>query len=93
MKERKGVLTLAIVVSVLLALVPIVMAQEGGKININRASIDELMNIEGIGQVYAGRIVEYRESHGPFEQIEGIMEVKGIGQKTFDSIKDLITIE
>jgi comEA protein len=66
--------------------------QTAGKININKATSDQLMEIKGIGSSYAKRIVEYREKNGPFKKIEDIMQVQGIGTKIFESIKDKITI-
>ena len=63
-----------------------------GKININTADIDELKALPGIGEVKAKAIIAYREAFGGFVAAEEIMEVKGIGQATYDKIKDLITI-
>ena len=63
------------------------------KININTASIEELTQLQGIGDEYAKGIVEYRELHGLFTKPEDIMNVKGIGQVTFEKIKDLIVVE
>jgi len=63
------------------------------KINLNTATVEELMTLERIGPKYAQRIIDYREANGPFEEIEDIMKVKGIGQKTFDANKDVITVE
>ncbi len=62
-------------------------------ININTASQSELESLPQIGPVTAGKIIEYREAHGPFSTIEEIQNVSGIGPKTFDKIKDLITVE
>lgn len=62
------------------------------KININEASAEELAELPGIGEVIAGRIVEYREEYGGFESVEEIMEVKGIGEGRFEGIKGLITV-
>ncbi len=66
---------------------------ENGKININNATKDELMLLDRIGEKIAARIIEYREENGPFTQIEGLMLVPGIGEKTFDNLKDKICIE
>jgi len=63
------------------------------KINLNTATLEELMTLERIGPKYAQRIIDYRETHGPFEKIEDIMKVKGIGPKTFNANKDVITVE
>lgn len=63
-----------------------------GKININTASKEELMRLKGIGEVKAERIIQFRVTYGPFRRIEDIMRVPGIGVKTFEGIKDDITI-
>ncbi len=62
-----------------------------GQININTCTKEELMSLPGIGEVLAGRIIEYREQN-PFKTIEDIKNVSGIGDKKFESIKDLITV-
>jgi len=62
------------------------------KIDINIASSKELESIKGVGKVIAGRIVEYRDSHGAFSSTEDIKNVKGVGQSLFDKIKDSITV-
>lgn len=63
-----------------------------GKININTASVEQLMTLPGIGEVYAKRIVEYRTLNGPFKAISDITKVEGIGKKRFESIMDQITV-
>lgn len=62
------------------------------KININRATADELTALPGIGAVRAGQIVDHREKNGYFDDIQEIMDVGGIGEKTFKNIAELITI-
>lgn len=64
-----------------------------GPVNINTASQAELETLPGIGPVIAQRIIEYRETNGPFATIEAIQNVPGIGAATFEQIKDLITVE
>jgi len=64
-----------------------------GKININKATVKELQTLPGIESVIAQRIVDYRHEYGPFKKIEDLMQVKGIGKKRFERIKDLITVE
>jgi competence protein ComEA len=61
-------------------------------ININTATQAELESLPGIGPVIAGRIIAYRNEHGPFTRIEEIENVSGIGPKTFEKIKDLIAV-
>ncbi len=62
------------------------------KININTASISELQQLPRVGSKVAQRIVDYREKHGKFQRIEEIMKVQGIGEKTFEGMKDQITV-
>ncbi len=61
------------------------------KVNINEASAEELTDLPGIGATKADAIVQYRLTKGPFEEIKDILNVPGIGDYTFELIKDLIT--
>ncbi|MBR5913228.1 MAG: helix-hairpin-helix domain-containing protein [Selenomonadaceae bacterium] len=61
-------------------------------ININTADEKELQKIKGIGPALAGRIIDYRENNGAFKSIEEIKKVRGIGDKTFEKMKDQITV-
>ena len=63
-----------------------------GKISINNASLSDLMKIKGIGEVKALSIIEYRNSNGNFKSIEDIKNVSGIGNKTFEKIKEYIKL-
>ena len=63
------------------------------KININTASENLLDTLPGIGPVLAKRIVEYRQTHGPFRQTTDLSQVEGIGSEKLLSILDLITVE
>lgn len=60
-------------------------------ININTASVEELDSLPGIGPTIAQRIIDYRDENGPFQTIEDILNVSGVGPSTFEQIKDLIT--
>ena len=62
-----------------------------GKVNINTADSEELQTITGVGPVTAEKIISYRESNGRFSRIEDIKNVSGIGDKTFEKMKDSIT--
>ncbi|MBR2263199.1 MAG: helix-hairpin-helix domain-containing protein [Firmicutes bacterium] len=68
------------------------MLEQNTLVNINTAGVEELTDLSGIGNVYAERILKYRAENGPFASIEDIMNVKGIGEKTFAKIKDSICV-
>ncbi len=61
------------------------------KININTATIEQLSEIRGIGPAIAQRIVEYRQENGSFSSADEIVNVRGIGPKTLENIRDSIT--
>lgn len=61
-------------------------------ININTATKEQLMTINGIGETKAKAIIDYRENKGQFDKKEDIMKVKGIGKGTFEKIKDEIEV-
>ena len=63
-----------------------------GKININSADSATLQQINGIGPVTADKIIEYRKTNGGFTKIEDLKNVNGIGDKTFEKMKDYVTI-
>lgn len=62
------------------------------KVNINTATQADLESLPRIGPKVAQRIIEYRNQNGNFKKVEDIMKVKGIGEKVFAQIKDLITV-
>lgn len=61
-------------------------------ININTAPASELVKLKGIGEVKAAAIVEYRRINGNFKTVQDIMNVSGIGEKTFEKIRSQITV-
>ena len=63
-----------------------------GKVNLNLADSATLQTIPGIGPSKAERIIDYRKTHGRFKKVEDIMNITGIGEKTFESIRDYITV-
>ncbi len=67
--------------------------EEVKKIDINNADVEALKTLHGVGPVIARRIIEYRKTHGRFNTIEEIKNVKGIGEKKFKEIKEMITVK
>jgi competence ComEA-like helix-hairpin-helix protein len=61
-------------------------------IDINSATLAELVQLPGIGDAYARRIVAYREGHGRFSRIDDIMRVSGIGPKKFQALRPFVTV-
>ena len=61
-------------------------------ININQADAKALTTLKGIGKDRAVKIIEYREMNGPFQKIEDLMKVKGIGKKIFEQNKDVLSV-
>lgn len=62
-------------------------------INMNTATLEQWVQLPGIGEVYAQRILEYRRIHGNFTRLEELMEVKGIGEKRWEKLKIHLYIE
>ena len=65
---------------------------EKSTLNLNAATLTQLETLPGIGRKVAERIVEYRTKSGGFKKIEELMNVKGIGEKSFLKIKPLISV-
>lgn len=63
------------------------------KININVADVAELTLLPGIGEKKAQAIIDYREEYGSYQTIEDLMNVSGIGQKTFDKLSSMISVQ
>ena len=61
-------------------------------VNINTATAEELMELDGIGEALAERIIEYRETQGRFEHLEDLAEIKGISSATVERLRPYITL-
>ena len=99
MTHLKKLFVLTVAVALVVVIAPGLLAveleeisEEVVKVNINKASVDELCELKYIGSKLAERMVQYRTEHGPFETAEDIMKVRGIGQKVLDANKDMITV-
>lgn len=68
-------------------------AKPAGVVNINTATAAELAFLPGIGPKAAERIIAYREEHGPFKKTTDLMQVKGIGDRTYERLSPYLTVE
>jgi competence protein ComEA len=67
-------------------------AKAASKVNLNRASADELQSLPGVGPVLAQRMVDWRKAHGRYRTIDDLQEVKGIGKKRLEQLRLLVTV-
>lgn len=93
MQKLKKATLLCIAVAIMMVLAGTTGAEESGKINLNKATVEELAQLKRIGTKYAERIVKHREENGPFKTTEDIIKVPGIGPKTFELNKDRLAVE
>jgi len=68
------------------------MIQEAKQVDLNQATMSDLERLPEIGPSLAERIVEYRKTYGPFGRPEELLEVPGIGPKTYEAVKEYITV-
>lgn len=68
------------------------VGERGGLLNLNTATKEQLMVINGIGESFADRIIEYRESHGGFQSVEELRNISGIGEKRYNKWSAYFTV-
>ncbi|RLB79648.1 MAG: competence protein ComEA, partial [Deltaproteobacteria bacterium] len=69
------------------------VSQGVGKINLNQAAKENLMDVWGIGEKLSQRIIDYRRENGKFKDIAELKNIKGIGKSKYEAIKDYFTVE
>lgn len=62
------------------------------QLDLNTATVEELERLPEVGPSLAQRIVEYRQAHGPFRRAQEIVQVPGIGPKTYEALRDYVTV-
>lgn len=67
-------------------------AFSSGKLDINRATQEQLMALPGIGETIAKRIISYRKTNGPFTRIEQLQNIKGVTESRFKAVKEYVTV-
>jgi len=83
---------LLILALISLVAAPAAFAGSGGKININTATVEQLQTLPKIGPKTAEAVVEYRNTHGNFNSVEDLLNVKGIGEKKLELLRPLVTV-
>jgi comEA protein len=95
-KRARVVCVLALCLGLAFSSMSVLAQKSGGvpseKINLNSATSEQLQSIAGIGPATAKNILEYRTKVGKFNKIEEVINVKGIGEKKFQKIKDRLTV-
>lgn len=90
---RRPVIAILAVLTLVCAFSFSAYASTNAAVNINTASVKELSTLKKIGEKYSQRIVEYRNTMGPFENPQDIMKVKGISNKVFEMNKERIVVK
>ena len=75
-----------------LALVFAAPAMAGEPVNLNQANAEKLTDLDGIGEVLAERIVEFRQANGGFDSVDQLSQVEGIGAKTVAALEDRVAV-
>ena len=92
MKTGQGRWAIATILVAYLLFYPAAGAERTSKIDLNKAASSQLDGLPGIGPVIAERITRFRDDNGPFKRIEDLMNVRGIGEKTFLKLADQIVV-
>ncbi|MDB4470696.1 helix-hairpin-helix domain-containing protein [Deltaproteobacteria bacterium] len=86
---KKVVCVWVLVLVVLLGSMPVLALQ---RVDVNTATIEQLVEVKGIGEVLAQRIIEYRQEHNKFNSLEELNNVKGVGSKKLEKLRPHLTL-
>ena len=93
MNRTKHLIAILTALALVMVFAGLAVAESSDTININTATVEELVQLDRVGQKYAERIIAFRDQNGPFQAPEDIMQVAGIGQKTYEANKDRIVVK
>ena len=98
MRKSLPIFTLALLLTVIGTVAmadeaPAASSNASGVVNINTASASELALLPRVGEKSAQRIVDYRKEHGPFKKTADLMQVKGVGAKTFELMSPYLAVD
>ena len=93
MRVTKSVMVLFVALTLVMTFCGPIQAGNTGKINLNKATAEELTQLKGIGMKYAEKIVQYRDKNGPFKTVEDLLNVQGIGPRTLEKNKGHIVVK
>ncbi len=63
------------------------------RLDLNTATVEQLMGLKGVGEVTARAIVDYREQNGPFRSVDDLIRVRGIGEKKLEALRPFVKVE
>ena len=92
MKAYRIIVSTILLLAVAVSALPAWGAEGKEVVNINKATESQLALLPRVGPALAGRIVEYREAHGPYARPDDLLNVSGIGPSTLETIRDLIRV-
>jgi competence protein ComEA len=90
MQQRKILPVILMALAIVAVADGVESSQPAGVVNINTASAEELQLLPRVGPALAGRIIEFREANGPFQTVDEIVAVKGIGESSFEKLEPYI---
>ncbi|MEE9218830.1 MAG: ComEA family DNA-binding protein [Acidobacteriota bacterium] len=92
MKRFRSVWGAVVVVSVLATLLAVAADADAARLDVNKASAQELEALPYVGPALAQRIVDFREAHGPFKSVDDLLKVQGIGEKILARLRSRVTV-